>query len=32
MELFNFEDLVAYQRAMDLAEKVYDTMKVGSIN
>ena len=27
MELFNFEDLVAYQRAMDLVEKVYDTMK-----
>lgn len=27
MDLFNFEDLVAYQRAMDLVEKVYEIMK-----
>jgi len=27
MDLFNFEDLVAYQRAMDLVEKVYGLLK-----
>ena len=27
MDLFNFEELVAYQRAMDLVEKVYEAMK-----
>jgi len=27
MDLFNFEDLVAYQRAMDLVEKVYGILK-----
>ena len=25
--IFNFEDLAAYQRAMDLVDKVYDLMK-----
>ena len=27
MDIFNFENLVAYQRAMDLVESVYEILK-----